>query len=92
MTLKKILLPLFVFALACMSAYAQETYSGVIVDMNGEPIPGVAVFTGGTGTISNDKGEYSIAAKSGDDIQFNCLGYETVTFKAGSPQLKRVEM
>ncbi|MBO4427910.1 MAG: SusC/RagA family TonB-linked outer membrane protein [Bacteroidales bacterium] len=92
MTLKKILLPFVVFALACVATYAQETYSGVIVDMNGEPIPGVAVFTGGTGTISNDKGEYSIAAKSGDDIQFNCLGYETVTLKAGSPMLKRVEM
>ena len=92
MTLKKILLPLLVFALACMSARAQETYTGVIVDMNGDPIPGVAVFTGGNGTISNDKGEYSIAAKSGDEIQFNCLGYETVTIKAGSPQLKRVEM
>ena len=69
-----------------------EVWSGVIVDLNGDPIPGVAVFTASGGEISDLDGNYRIAAKKGDDIQFSCLGFETQTIKAGSPALKRVVM
>ena len=67
-----------------------EVWSGVIVDVNGEPIPGVAVFTSAGGEISDLDGNYKITAKKGEDIQFSCLGFETQTIKAGSPALKRV--
>ena len=64
---------------------------GVVVDMNGDPIPGVAVFTaGGNGGITNENGAWSLQAKKGENLQFSCLGYETVNLPAGSPQLKRV--
>ena len=67
------------------------TCAGIVVDMNGDALPGVAVFTkSGVGTITDEKGAYSVVAKKGDDIQFSCLGYETVTIQAGSPSLKRV--
>lgn len=71
--------------------WAQEgTWSGVIVDMNGDPIPGVAVIAPSGGTISDMDGAYTISAKSGTDIQFSCLGFESQTIKAGSAALKRV--
>ena len=67
------------------------TCTGVVVDMNGDTLPGVAVFTStGNGGITDENGAYSIVAKKGEDIQFSCLGYETVTLQAGSPALKRV--
>ena len=69
------------------------TCTGVVVDMNGDPLPGVAVFTGsGAGAITDENGAYTIQAKRGENIQFSCLGYETVNLQAGSPQLKRVEL
>ena len=70
-----------------------RTWAGLVVDGDGAPIPGVAVFIAGTTTgaaITNEKGSFSITAKAEDEIQFSCLGYETVTLKAGSPLLKRV--
>lgn len=67
------------------------TCAGIVVDMNGDTLPGVAVFTtSGVGTITDEKGAYSVVAKKGEEIQFSCLGYETVTIQAGSPALKRV--
>ena len=69
---------------------AQETWTGVVVDMNGEPIPGVAVFTTEGGGITDIDGAFSIKAKKGENIQFSCLGFESVSIKAGSPDLKRV--
>lgn len=67
------------------------TCTGVVVDIDGTPIPGVAVFTNsGVGGITDIDGVYSIQAARGEDIQFSCLGFETVTIKAGSPMLKRV--
>lgn len=70
----------------------KSTYAGVIVDGDGAPIPGVAVFTAAGGGISDENGRYSILAKTGEDIRFSCLGYEEVVIKGGSPQLKRVVM
>ena len=75
-----------------LSAQKGETWSGVIVDMNGEPIPGVAVFTSEGGGISDMNGAYSITAKKGETITFSCLGFETITLKAGSADLKRIVM
>ena len=69
-----------------------KSWTGVVVDSNGEPIPGVAVFTTAGGGITDENGVWHLTAKSGTDIQFSCLGYQSVTIKAGSPQLKRVVM
>lgn len=93
--MKRLIFLLLTASLLCipmrMAAQAQVTCSGVVVDLNGELLPGVAVFTSsGSGGITDDKGAYSIVAKKGEDIQFSCLGYETVTLQAGTPALKRV--
>lgn len=69
------------------------TCTGVVVDNNGEPVPGVAVFTAsGAGGITDENGNFTIQAKRDENIQFSCLGYETVNLPAGSPLLKRVVM
>lgn len=69
-----------------------RSWSGVIVDSNGEPVPGVAVFIVGNTTgaaITDEKGAFTISAPPGVDIQISCLGYEAQTVKAG-PALSRV--
>ena len=81
-------------AAATVPSIAQDrsqVRSGVVVDTNGDPIPGVAVFiAGGDACITDEKGKFSINAKNGADITFSCLGYETIVLKAGSSELERV--
>ena len=72
------------------SRQSERVWSGIVVDANGEPIPGVAVFTASGGGITDPSGNYKISAKPGENISFSCLGFETVTLKAGSQALKRV--
>ena len=90
------LLSAFILSLALpVAASAQgkpEVWSGTVVDVDGEPIPGVAVFTGlgADGVITDENGNWSLSTAEGTDIQFSCLGYELVVIKAGSPSLKRV--
>ncbi len=78
---------------ALLSAQQAKTWTGIVVDSNGDPIPGVAVFVSGAvsgGSITNADGSYSISAKPDDEINFACLGYETLIIKAASAQMKRV--
>lgn len=91
--ISKFLISMMVLAFAfpaLLRAQDSQTYSGIVVDSNGEPLPGVAVIVVGGGGLTDEKGEYKVTAKPGTDIQFSCLGFESVTLKAGSPQLKRV--
>jgi len=89
-----LLLVLLVAIPATMLAQESDknvTCSGIVVDFNGDPLPGVAVFsTSGSGTITDENGAYQVVVKKGEEIQFSCLGYQTLTLEAGSPQLKRV--
>lgn len=66
--------------------------SGVIVDENGEPLPGVAVMIAGTtsGVVSDVNGKYSIKASSNDQLQVSSLGFKTETIPAGSAAVKRI--
>jgi TonB-linked SusC/RagA family outer membrane protein len=81
-------------AAAAVPAFAQnsdQVWKGVVVDTNGEPIPGVAVFVaGGDASITDENGAFSIRAQKGVEIQFACLGYENLIIKAGSASLERV--
>jgi len=93
--MKKLLCILTLLLLIPVAVLAQDqkTWSGVVVDSNGDPVIGVAVFVAGAvsgGSITDDNGAYSIVAAPDADIQFACLGFETVTLKASSEQMKRV--
>lgn len=52
------------------------TVSGQVFDENGEPLPGVVVFYDGTqtSTVTDANGRYTIPAKKGSSLTFNCFG------------------
>ena len=63
-------------------ADAQPTVKGKVTDVNGQPLPGVAVLVSGTtnGTLTDDNGNYSISVAKGDVLVFSSLGLGEQTF------------
>ncbi|MCQ2143478.1 MAG: SusC/RagA family TonB-linked outer membrane protein, partial [Bacteroidales bacterium] len=84
---KKSLL-IFLMMLAAASAFAQGRISGVVVDPEGEPLPGVAVIStadgSSSGVITDADGNFSIVAAPGALLEFNCLGFKNVTIGASN--------
>ena len=75
------------------SAPALQDIRGVVLDSNGEPIPGAGVLIAGTntGTVTNLDGAYSLSAAKGATLQFACIGYQTATAVVGnSPVINMV--
>jgi len=74
------LLVLFI-CLVSVSAYAQETISGKVVDESGESLIGVNVLIEGTseGTVTDIDGEFSLEAASDAVLLFSYIGYESQT-------------
>ena len=67
-------------------AYAQQKIiSGHIVVEFNEPLPGatVALKNSSSGTITNDKGDYSINASVGDVLVVSFVGNQTLESKVG---------
>ena len=72
--------------------YAQDrTITGVVVDENGEPMPGVSVVIKGTtnGTVTDLDGKFTITAPIGSILVFSFVGYQTmeVRMRSDSQQL-----
>ncbi|MES2518961.1 MAG: SusC/RagA family TonB-linked outer membrane protein [Bacteroidota bacterium] len=68
----------FIFAICSLQGFAQKmSIKGKISDEAGAPLYGVNIALQGTtkGTVSNDKGEYSIDAKGGDVLTFSYVGF-----------------
>ena len=88
----KCLIAAFATMLMSVAAFAQVTTSalgGRVVDVNGEPVIGVAVIATHTpsgtvyGVTTNEAGRYTInGMRSGGpySVEFTCLGYQTVTY------------
>ena len=71
---------LFLTLLSFVSLVIQaQQVSGVVLDENNDPIPGVNVIIEGTpnGTTTDFDGNFSISANQGDRIIFSYLGYAT---------------
>lgn len=68
-----------------VSAWAQNV-RGRVTDTSGEPIPGASVLVSGTrnGVITDAGGNYTIAAKAGDVLEFSCIGMKTESVKVGN--------
>ena len=68
---------------ALAQSSSQRFLTGVVLDENGYPLIGASVYVQGTtrGTITDADGNFSIAAKSGDVLEFTYLGYNKVTHK-----------
>lgn len=55
--------------------------SGVVVDEQGQPMPGVAVYVKGTttGVATDFEGKFSLNAAANAELQISFIGYETQT-------------
>ena len=64
-----------------------------MVDGDGVPVPGVAVFVVedmSSAVITDEKGAFELLAREGVDVQVSCLGFETLTIKASASALKHI--
>lgn len=80
--------------LGLMQLNAQNVnVTGVVTDAMG-PLPGVSIIVKGTttGTVSNEKGKYTISAKAGDWLEFSFIGYSAKKVKVGSQHVINVNM
>jgi len=72
-------LPMLSFLLLSISAWAQEiAVKGKVMESDGSLLYGVNVTVKGTnrGTVSNDKGEYSITVAKGTTLTFSYVGFK----------------
>lgn len=72
-----------------------RTISGIVVDRDGGPLPGVTVVAKGTtaGTITDTNGKYSLNIKSGvTTLVFSFVGMETQEISIGSQSEINVTM
>lgn len=73
----------FRLVLCCMSmmaflpGFGQQTITGVVTAMGGDPLPGATVIVKGTsnGTTTDVEGNFSIDASSADILSFSFIGY-----------------
>ena len=77
---KKLVLMISVLLAAASAAFAQTQVSGTVTDPSGAPLPGVYVYIEGTnvGTVTDAKGEYTLAVREGDAVKFNFFGMRDV--------------
>ncbi|WP_162628015.1 SusC/RagA family TonB-linked outer membrane protein [Arcticibacterium luteifluviistationis] len=93
--MEKLKLLLIAIAVSFTSlAYAQNTVSGVVVDNQNMPIPGVNVVKQGTttGTSTNSEGKFQIGIKNGDVLTFSFIGYESQNITYSGQSSLNVEM
>jgi TonB-linked SusC/RagA family outer membrane protein len=64
----------------------QDVIKGTVKDETGAPLPGVTITIKGAqgGTQSNNSGQYSIAAKTGDVLVFSFIGYQSKEVTVGT--------
>ena len=72
-----------------------RTVSGAVTDQNGQPVPGASVFVQGTttGTTTDVDGRFTLPVPAGQldgRLEFNSLGYETVTLPIGDRSIFNV--
>lgn len=72
----------FLVAFSCISAFAQNTLSGTITDLQKEELFGVEIYATDIhkGTITNEKGNYTLKNLPNGivKISFSYLGYQTI--------------
>ena len=72
----------------------QHVVSGTVVDQNGAPMIGVAVYIAETlqGVVTGNDGKYEIKATPEQELQFSFIGYKTESVKIGSRSVVDVKM
>lgn len=91
-TIKRIYLVLILFAFSLVS-FAQKTIQGTIKDTSGEPMIGVSVAHGNTGTVTDINGNYTLNnVKPGTVLKFTYVGYLTQQITLGNQTTLNVVM
>lgn len=74
------------FTLIFINSFGQDTQTinGVLVDNEGNPVPGATVMVKGTtiGTMTNSNGEFQIKIPTGSEIFISFVGMNTISHKA----------
>lgn len=92
LTIKRIYLVLILFAFSLVS-FAQKTIQGTIKDTSGEPMIGVSVAHGNTGTVTDINGNYTLNnVKPGTVLKFTYVGYLTQQITLGNQTTLNVVM
>ena len=91
--MKKYLLMLCL-ALLSITAWAQRSVTGQVIDNFGEPLPGVNVVVKGTtnGVTTDFDGNYTIQAQSKDVLVFSFIGYNTQEQTVGNKAVLNVRL
>ena len=86
--MKKLLLSFLIVCAASITAVAQISVSGVVLDENQSPMPGAAVLLDGAvshGVVTDENGKYKIVVPSAESVlRFEFMGYTSVKIKVGN--------
>lgn len=92
--MKKMKLIFWMLALFCCNClFAQDkTITGRVTDPAAGPIVGANVIVKGTarGVVTNQNGEFTLSARTGDLLQISYLGFETQTIRITGNQPIRI--
>ena len=83
---EKRLLSLLLTVMLSIAAFAQnQTFTGTVVDPNGEPVIGATIVQKGTSntTVTDFDGNFSINAPAGAELEITYVGYGKQTVLAG---------
>lgn len=87
---QKVITFFLIFSAMASIAFGQDmVVKGKVSEENGDLLYGVNVTSKGTnqGTITNDKGEYSISVKKGSVLTFSYIGFQSKDVVANSAVL-----
>jgi TonB-dependent starch-binding outer membrane protein SusC len=84
----------FMFVLLSSTANAQSKISGTVTDADAKPLRGATVMETGSkkGTVTNESGDFSIAANKGATLLISMVGYESVSVKVGDQSSISVQL
>ncbi|MFB0947501.1 MAG: TonB-dependent receptor plug domain-containing protein [Spirosomataceae bacterium] len=84
-----------VFTLFTLVTFAQQmSVKGKVTDGSGAALYGVNVTVKGTtkGTITNDKGEYTIGVNKGTELTYSYIGFETQNITVSNSSVMNVTL
>ena len=73
-------LAIFTFHFTCI---ASDVLKGKVIDHNGLPIAGASVFLKNStqGVVADNKGNFTLHIKKGDELTISAIGYQTIVKK-----------
>jgi len=84
--LARYVLTVLTLALFSSTAFSQTKINGKVTGPDSKPLQGATVAIAGTqrGTTTNENGDFSIDAKTGETLSVSMVGYTTYSVKLGS--------